>query len=110
MRLAYTFGANACTSTHYRSSVCRFFQSRQLLKDTATTVVEQQDGKVVAQIAVPQGVLVVEKAQVAYNAEHTFVFVCRCHTYCSGERSLYSVHPTVYENVVGRAEIAQLFP
>ena len=51
----------------------RSLESWQLREDATTAVVEQQDTQVATQIAVPQGILVIEETQVTCHAQHTLI-------------------------------------
>jgi hypothetical protein len=42
-------------------------ESRQGLEDLATSVVQEQDAKVIVQVSVPQCVHIIEETKIAYN-------------------------------------------
>lgn len=42
-------------------------ESRQGLEDLATSVVQEQDAKVIVQVTVPQRVHIIEETKIAYN-------------------------------------------
>ncbi len=42
-------------------------ESRQGLEDLATSVVQEQDAKVIVQVTVPQRIHIIEETKIAYN-------------------------------------------
>jgi hypothetical protein len=46
------------------------FQASEHVEDTALAIVQQEDAQIATQVLVPQGVLVVEETEVAYDADN----------------------------------------
>ena len=69
-------------------------QARQHVEDASFAVVQQQDTEVSAQVLVPQGILVVEEAQVTNDAEHFVVGHAGETSRCT-ERPLDAVHAPI---------------
>ena len=82
------------------------FQAFQQIKNAALAVVKQQDAEIAAQILVPQGVLVIEKTQVANDTEDSLV----CNTgeaCCCGERALDTIHAPITIDIVAGIDVRQ---
>ncbi len=74
-------------------------QARKHAEDAAATVVEQEDAEVSAKILVPQGILVVEEAKVADDAEHLFVSNDR-ESRCRRQRAFNAIDAAIAPYVV----------
>ena len=78
----------------------------QHVEDAALAIVQQQDAQVAAQVLVPQGILVVEEAEVANDAEHLLVGDAR-EACCRAERALDAVDATVAPDRMPGIDIRQ---
>jgi len=66
---ADAFGGGLVAPGHEGVADGTLGEAGQLVEDGSVSVVQQQDAQVAAQVGVPQGVLVVEEAEVADDAE-----------------------------------------
>src|SRR5574344_409102 len=74
-------------------------QSGQGIEDTATAIIQEQDAEVAIQIFVPQGITIIEKAKIAYDAIGTPAILdeeaCSCR-----QASFNTVHTPIAENII----------
>ena len=83
-------------------------QAGQLAEDAATTVVQQKDTEIAAQVLVPQGVLVVEEAEVTDDAKD----FPGCHdrkASCRRQRTLDAIDATVAPDVMVGVSVGKTY-
>ena len=85
--------------SHERVARLTVLQTLQRVEDTPTSVVQQKDTQVPAQVLVPQRILVVEEAQVADDTEHLLVRHAR-EARRRRQRPVDAVHAPITEHLM----------
>ena len=81
-------------------------QALQHIKDATSPIIQQQDAEVTAKVLVPQGILVIEEAQVADNAEDEVVSDTG-EASCRRERAVDAIHTAVAPDLMAGIDIGQ---